>query len=170
MYKAGSRREESGTPATPEVFGDSAARPGSWLAALRGLPWLTLGVIAVGGALGALARQGLWTLFPHRAGVFDWATFGINVSGCFLIGALMTAVAEIRHAPRLTAPFLGVGVLGGFTTFSTYIVEIQQAIKAGAPQTGLAYLAATVAAAMLAVYAGVTVTRLLSRLHHRERS
>jgi CrcB protein len=82
----------------------------------------------------------------------------------------MTAVTEVRHAHRLTGPFLGAGVLGGFTTFSTYIVEIQGSITSGAPQTGLAYLAATLAAALLAVYSGVTLTRLLSRLHRKERS
>jgi fluoride exporter len=134
------------------------------------IPWLTLGVIAVGGVAGALVRQGIWVLFPHRVGVFDWATLGINTVGCALIGALMTAITEVRHAHRLAGPFLGVGVLGGFTTFSTYIVEIQQSIKAGVPQIGLAYLAATLAAALLAVYAGTTATRLLSRWHRKERS
>ena len=133
------------------------------------MPWPTLGVIAVGGAIGALARQGLWTAFPHRAATFDWTTLAINAGGCALIGALMTVVTEVRHVHRLAGPFLAVGVLGGFTTFSTYIVEAQQEITAGAPVTGLAYLAATLAAAMLAVYTGVTVTRLLARWHHRER-
>ncbi len=61
------------------------------------------------------------------------------------------------------------GVLGGFTTFSTYIIGIQKAIAAGAPQTGLAYLAAALAAALLAGYAGVTLTRLLSGLRRREK-
>lgn len=61
-------------------------------------------------------------------------------------------------------------MLGGFTTFSTYIVEIQQSITVGAPQTGLAYLAATLVIALLAVYAGASVTRLLSRPRHREKS
>jgi CrcB protein len=137
---------------------------------LRRIPWLTLGVIAVGGVIGALARQGLWTAFPHRAGAFDWTTLGINAGGCALIGMLMTAVTEVRHAHRLTGPFLGVGVLGGFTTFSTYIIEAQASITSGTPQTALAYLAATLAAALLAVYAGVSLTRLLSRAHGRERS
>lgn len=120
--------------------------------------------------VGALARQGLWAAFPHQAGAFDWTTLGIDVGGSALIGVLMTAITEVRHAHRLTGPFLGVGVLGGFTTFSTYIVGIQRSITSGAPETGLAYLAVTLAGALLAVYAGVTVTRLLSRLHRRERS
>jgi fluoride exporter len=145
------------------------ARRDSWPHKLRRIPWLTLAVISLGGVLGALARVGLWTVFPRHPGVFDWPTLGINVAGCALIGGLMTAITEIRHAPRLTRPFLGVGVLGGFTTFSTYIVDAQRDIAVGAARTGLAYLAVTLVAALLAVYAGASVTRLLGRLHRRER-
>jgi CrcB protein len=163
MFKVGSRDES-------RPFDVPAAGPASWRAGLRRVPWLTLGVIAAGGALGALARQGLSVALPHRPGTFDWTTLGINVAGCGVIGALMTAVTEVRHVHRLTSPFLGVGVLGGFTTFSTYIVEAQQSITAGKPAAGLAYLAGTLATALLAVYAGAAVTRLLARWHHRERS
>ena len=56
--------------------------------------------------------------------------------------------------PPAAAPFLGVGVLGGYTTFSTYAVDIQQAVTAGAAGVGLLYLAATMAGALLAVWAG----------------
>jgi CrcB protein len=164
MYKPESRLESR--PAQTRADQRVLWRDGK----LGRIPWLTLSVIAAGGMIGALARQGLWAVFPHLAGAFNWTTLGINVTGCALIGALMTAIAEVRHAHRLTGPFLGVGVLGGFTTFSTYIVEIQASITHRAPQTGLAYLAATLAAALLAVYAGATLTRLLSRWHRKERS
>jgi CrcB protein len=155
----------------------AATRPGQtrperrdrWRRKARRIPWEALAVIAVGGIVGALARQGLWAVFPRHPGVFDWPTLGINVAGCALIGALMTAVTEIRHAHRLTGPFLGVGVLGGFTTFSTYIVDAQKDFTAGAAPTGLAYLGVTLATAMLAVYGGASVTRLLSRLHRTEK-
>jgi CrcB protein len=141
-----------------------AARQVLWRRAeLPRIPWLTLSVIASGGVIGALARQGLWAAFPHRAGAFDWITLGINVGGCALIGVLMTAATEVRHAHHMTRPFLGAGVLGGFTTFSTYIIEIQRSITSGEPQAGLAYLALTLVAALLAVYAGASATRLLSR-------
>ncbi len=81
----------------------------------RAIPWLTPGVISAGGVLGALARQGIWAAFGRGDG-FDWTTLCINIAGCGLIGVLMTVLVEVRHAPRLTGPFLGVGVLGGFTT------------------------------------------------------
>jgi CrcB protein len=133
------------------------------------IPWLTLGVISAGGVLGALARQGLWALLRHGGGL-DWTTLCINIAGCGLIGVLMTLLTEIRHAHRLTGPFLGVGVLGGFTTFSTYIVGTQKLISSGVPEIGLAYLAATLAGALLATYAGVRLARLVGRPHRRQRT
>jgi CrcB protein len=125
---------------------------------LRPSPWPVLIAISVGGVLGALARYGLTEAFPHRPGGFAWATFVINVSGCLLIGVLMVLVEQVWTGRRLLRPFLGVGVLGGFTTFSTYVVDIQQVIAAGAAGTALLYLAATVAGALVAVWAGATVT------------
>lgn len=125
-------------------------------------PWSVLGVISLGGALGALARYGLSYEFPAGSG-FPWATFGINVSGCFLIGILMVLVTDVWTEQRLVRPFLGVGVLGGFTTFSTYVVDIQRLVNTGAAVTALIYLVTTVLAALSAVYAGITLTRLVVR-------
>ncbi len=126
-------------------------------------PAAVLGAIAAGGVLGALARAGVQTAFPHPPTGFPWATFGVNVTGCLLIGVLM-AVLTARPAGPLVRPFLGVGVLGGFTTFSTYAVDAQRTVAAGAPGTALAYLAATVFGALLAVWTGDAVTgRLLAR-------
>jgi len=132
-------------------------------------PWSVLGVIALGGALGALARLGLATAWPHPIGRFPWATFVTNVYGCFLIGVLMVLISEVWSAHRLIRPFLGVGVLGGFTTFSTYTGDVQQLVAAGAARTGLLYLAGTVVAALLAVYFGITATRLITRRRKRPR-
>ncbi|MET8867010.1 CrcB family protein [Nonomuraea sp. NPDC004580] len=123
------------------------------------LRWPVIAVIAAGGALGALARHGLQTLSPTPPGGFPWATFLANVSGCLLIGVLMVVITEVRTAHRLMRPFLGVGVLGGYTTFSTYVVDTQRTIAAGAPVTALVYLAATMAAALLAVASGMWLTR-----------
>lgn len=130
---------------------------------LRRAPWSTLAAISAGGIVGALARYGIGAAFPHSPGTFGWATFWINVGGCLLIGMLMVAITEVWKAHRLVRPFVGVGVLGGFTTFSTSIVEAQQAIQEGAAGTGLLYLATTLVSALIAVSAGVQVTRLLAR-------
>jgi CrcB protein len=126
-------------------------------------PWAVLGAISAGGALGASARYGLGVAVPAGPTGFPWATFGINVSGCLLIGVLMVCVTQLWPARRLVRPFLGVGVLGGFTTFSTYVVEIQHLLSAGAVVTALAYLAGTVAAALPATWLGLAATRWLVR-------
>ncbi|MBC6457384.1 fluoride efflux transporter FluC [Actinomadura sp. HBU206391] len=133
----------------------------------RRVPWATLAAVSAGGALGALARHGLSVALPAAPGSFAWATFLINVSGCLLIGALMFAITEVWQAPAPARPFLGVGVLGGFTTFSTYIVDVQRGVDSGSPGVAVAYLAGTVVTALAAVYAGDRVTRLIARRHRR---
>ncbi|MCX5116368.1 CrcB family protein [Micromonospora sp. NBC_00362] len=130
---------------------------------LTARPATILAAIAAGGVLGALARAGLQHAVPHPPAGFGWATFTINTSGCLLIGVLMAVLGHLDGGPPLARPFLGVGVLGGFTTFSTYAVDVQQAIVAGAPGTALAYLAATVLGALVAVAVGDAVTAGLLR-------
>lgn len=136
---------------------------------LRQHPATVLTAISCGGALGALARYGLSAVFAHPPGGMPWATLGINASGCLLIGVLMVMVTDVLPGQRLLRPFLGVGVLGGYTTFSTYIVDIQQALAVGAAHVALTYLALTVVLAMLAVFAGSVLTRGLLRLLHSTR-
>ncbi|RCG28547.1 CrcB family protein [Sphaerisporangium album] len=119
--------------------------------------------VSAGGVLGALARYGLSVALPHPRGAFPWATLLTNVSGCLLIGVLMVLVGEVWAGRRLLRPFLGVGVLGGYTTFSTSVVDVHQALAAGAAGTALAYLGATVAGALAGVWAGSALTaRLLA--------
>jgi fluoride exporter len=129
-----------------------------------------LAAIAAGGMIGAVVRHGLSVAFPHPPRGFPWATFAVDVSGCLLIGVLMVLITEAWTAHRLIRPFLGVGVLGGYTTFSTYAVEVQQAVAAGAARTGLLYLAATLVAALTAVRLGLTVTRLATGTGRSRRS
>ncbi|WBB68191.1 CrcB family protein [Micromonospora sp. WMMD812] len=137
---------------------------------LTGHPAAVLGAIAAGGVLGALARAGLQAAFPHGPTGFPGATFAVNVSGCLLIGVLMAVLRRRGGGPPLARPFLGVGVLGGYTTFSTYAVDVRQALAAGAPGVALAYLAATLVGALLAVWAGDALTgRLLDRAERRVR-
>ncbi|MEU1886780.1 CrcB family protein [Micromonospora rifamycinica] len=132
-------------------------------------PAAVLGAIAAGGVLGALARAGVQTALPHAPTGFPWSTFAVNVTGCLLIGALMgvlgrrparvpgrrpARVPGRRRAGPLVRPFLAVGVLGGFTTFSAYVVDVHRALAAGAIGTALGYLAGTLVGGLLAVAAG----------------
>src|SRR4051794_7335871 len=88
-------------------------------------------VVALGGVLGSLARWGVGVAFPTPAGTFPWATFGINVLGSLVMGVLVVVVTEVYTAHPLIRPFLGVGVLGGFTTFSTFAVDAQSLLLGG---------------------------------------
>lgn len=119
-----------------------------------------LGAVAAGGALGALARYGALVLWPAADGGFPWTVFAVNVSGCALIGVLMVLTVERgRVTHPLVRPFLGVGVLGGFTTFSTYAADVSGLLVRQELAVALAYMAATVVAALAAVWAGAVVTR-----------
>jgi fluoride exporter len=126
--------------------------------------WDTLAMIALGGALGSLARWGLATALPHRPGAFPWATFLTNVSGCLLIGALMVLLADVWPPSRYLRPFLGIGVLGGYTTFSTYMLETRALLVSGHTGAAGAYLLGSLAAGMAAVWAGVALLRSAIRL------
>jgi fluoride exporter len=118
-----------------------------------------LAVIAAGGALGAVARYGLSELFPRAPGTWPLATWLANISGCLLIGVLMVLVTEVWPNQRYLRPFLGVGVLGGYTTFSTAMVDVRHLVSEGAPALGLLYLFGTVLTAVLACAVGWFATR-----------
>jgi CrcB protein len=129
----------------------------------RELRWAVLAAVSAGGVVGALGRYAAGVAWPHPPGTFPWATFGVNVSGCLLIGVLMVLVTEVWTAHELVRPFLGTGVLGGYTTFSTYEVDVQQLAAAGSAGTALLYLAGTLVAALVAVAAGLGAARFVAR-------
>lgn len=123
--------------------------------------------VSAGGVLGALGRYGLSELFGDA--FWPWSTWLTNVSGALLIGVLMALIAEVWSDQYLLRPFLGVGVLGGYTTLSTATLDVQDLVQHGRPGIGLLYLAGTLSAALVAVAAGSLVTSaLLSRRGSRE--
>jgi CrcB protein len=103
---------------------------------------------AAGGALGALARWGLTSAWPHHGTTFPWATFAINVVGSTLLAAI-ALVPVVRRTPWLPV-FLGTGVLGGFTTMSAASVDTFHLLDLGATSTAAAYCLGTLGAAVLA--------------------
>jgi CrcB protein len=117
-------------------------------------------ILAAIAAGGAIVRWAIGVAFPAPAAGFPWATFVINVTGSALIGALMVFVTDVYTEQRLLRPFLGVGVLGGYTTFSTYIVDINRLITEGTGGTALIYLAVTLIAALAATSTAIAATRL----------
>ena len=132
--------------------------------------WDILLVIAAGGATGSLLRWGLTLLLPHPAGAFAWATFTANVTGAFLLGVLMVFVVDVWPPSRYVRPFWGVGVLGGYTTFSTYMLDARAALVAGRAALAGAYLFGTLAAGLVAVWAGVAAARGAARLRRTRSS
>ncbi|MFE2373843.1 fluoride efflux transporter CrcB [Streptomyces sp. NPDC059398] len=118
-----------------------------------------LAMVALGGVIGASARYEASLLWPTAAGAFPWTTLLINVIGCAVIGIFMVLITDVWSAHRLVRPFFGTGVLGGFTTFSTYAVDIQHLVDQGHARTGMAYMALTLLAAMAAVWTGSALTR-----------
>ncbi|WP_414930947.1 fluoride efflux transporter CrcB [Streptomyces sp. Je 1-369] len=115
--------------------------------------------VAAGGGLGAAARYAVSLGWPTAPESFPFPTLLVNAAGCAAIGVLMVLVTEVRTAHPLVRPFLGTGFLGGFTTFSTYAVDIERLVRDGHARTGLAYLALTLIAALAAVWGAVWTTR-----------
>ncbi|MCW2863268.1 MAG: CrcB family protein [Actinoallomurus sp.] len=121
-----------------------------------------LAVIALGGGLGSVARYLLSTALPVRPGQFPWATFLINLSGCLLLGALMVFVLEVWPPRRYVRPFAGIGILGGFTTFSTFAVEIRGLAAHDAWALADAYALSSLVGGVAAVWCGITLARLVA--------
>ncbi|MFF3668474.1 fluoride efflux transporter FluC [Microtetraspora malaysiensis] len=126
----------------------------------RGRAFSVVGVIAIGGGLGSVARFLLASAVPVGANGFPWGTLIANLSGCFALGALMVFVLQVWPPSRYVRPFLGVGFLGGYTTFSTVAVEIT---RLAAP-TAAVYAAVSLVAGLAAVWCGMTLARLAARI------
>ncbi|NLE81921.1 MAG: CrcB family protein [Rhodococcus sp.] len=103
-----------------------------------------LAVVVAGGALGAYARFGLSELFP---GI--WTIAVVNVLGSLLLGVVVTVLGT----DRLWRLFLGTGILGGFTTFSTFAVDAVES----SPLVGVLYVVGTLVPALLAARAGMAI-------------
>ena len=118
---------------------------------------MTTLTVAVGGLLGVLSRYGLTRLTLHQESLI-WMTAAINVSGCFALG-LLTASGWFGRDVR---EGLGVGFLGGFTTFSTFSVQAVLEVDAGEPGRALAYVLISVLGGLAAGTAGYILGRRLA--------
>jgi fluoride exporter len=128
----------------------------------RSLPVRTVVAVALASGLGGLARYGLGGLLARRMPAsFPWETFTINVTGAFVLGILFTVFTErIGVAPWLRAATM-IGFLGSYTTFSTWTLESYRLLEDGANGLALANLFGSLAAGLVATYAGVVVGRTL---------
>ncbi|MDP9823289.1 fluoride efflux transporter FluC [Nocardioides massiliensis] len=117
--------------------------------------------VAVGGGIGAVARYAAGVTWPTYAGAFPWTTLAINGVGCAVIGVFMVLITDVWTPHRLVRPFFGTGVLGGFTTFSTYAIKVQRSVDEGHALLGLTYMMTTPLVALAAVWSSAAVTRRL---------
>lgn len=114
--------------------------------------------VAAGGALGSLARWGLTVLLPHADGDLPVATLLANVTGAFALGLLMPVVLARGPRARLLRAFWGVGLVSGYTTYSTAMLDVHALLSAGSTGLAAGYLLGSVAAGLAAVAGGAAVT------------
>ena len=116
--------------------------------------------VALGGAAGSLARYGLDRFIERRSfAVFPWSTFTINATGCLLIGLVVAALVDRDHTPAWLRLGLVMGVLGGYTTFSTFAQETLDLIEEGRLDVGAFYAFGSLAVGVLAVFIGMQIGR-----------
>jgi len=114
-------------------------------------------LVALGGAVGALARWGVDHALTRSPGSLAWSTLVVNTAGASLLGVLVVVLAHRRPASRRLRPLLGTGVLGGFTTFSAAVLDVQQHLVAGRPGTAALALGLELVLPVLAAWAGAVL-------------
>ena len=112
---------------------------------------------AIGGCLRYLATLGVNALVQRA---FPWGTLAVNVAGCLLIGMLHVFIVERGGQPETLRLFTMVGVMGGFTTFSSFSLETLLLVQQGAPGRAVAYVAASVVVCLAASVAGMALARV----------
>ena len=122
-----------------------------------------LAVIALGGGVGSLARYATAELLPTSVDGFPWSTFVVNIAGCVLIGVLMVFVTDVWRPGRYARPLLGIGFLGGLTTYSTMMLDVRTLAAGGDLLLAETYLLLSLAAGLVAVWLAIAATRLLTR-------
>ena len=117
--------------------------------------------VAVGGALGALSRYGLMTFVDRRTlSIFPWDVFVVNVTGCFLVGLVVSALVD-RHEAAWLRVGLVLGFIGAYTTFSTFAQDLYDLTTAREYAEATLDLTASVLVGVLAVVAGTAIGRAI---------
>jgi CrcB protein len=126
-------------------------------------PFLAVGAVAVGGALGSVMRYVVSNWFSHRFGAgFPWGTFTINVSGAFVIGVVLELATTRAGFNPYVRLFMATGILGGYTTFSTFAFETYLLGADGFPLQSLAYAGGSVIVGLASTLLGVVLVRFVA--------
>lgn len=118
-----------------------------------------LAAIFGGGFLGAVARAEVGEVLPFDGAAWPWATFVVNVVGAFLLGYFTTRLQERLPLSSYRRPFLGTGLCGGLTTFSTMQVELLRMLDADRLALAVSYALVSVVAGFLAVAVATNLVR-----------
>lgn len=118
-----------------------------------------LAAIYAGGVVGASARVGLEEALPHGAGAWPWATFTVNMVGALLLGWFVTRLGERLPPSSYRRPFLGTGLCGALTTFSTLQLELFEMLDGGHLMLAAGYAAASLAGGFALVHLATAATR-----------
>lgn len=145
-------------PAEPRV---TPPRPRSRAHLHRSRPDVLV-AIGLGGMLGAAGRRGMSLWLPTHAGRFPWGTFWTNLAGSFLLGLVLVLILERFPPTRYLRPFVATGVIGAFTTMSTYEVETALLLKDGYLLAGVVYGVGSLFAGLGLAYAGIATGRRLA--------
>ncbi|MAT60629.1 MAG: fluoride efflux transporter CrcB [Micrococcales bacterium] len=111
-------------------------------------------LVALGGAIGASLRHITENLLPWDGQSWPWAIFLVNIVGSFVMGGFLGRLSLLPNAPPYLTPLVGVGFLGGLTTFSSFAAELDQLAQSDALLLAAGYTTASVALGILAVRLG----------------
>ena len=145
-------------PVDPDIDVDSHGA----LPRLRRAPAMLL--VAAGGVAGSLARAGVTDAIPVAAHGWPTATLLVNTTGSFVLALLLAMLHERWPTAAWPRPLFGTGFCGGFTTFSTFAVEVTVRAGNGSPLLATAYVVLSVLLSLLAALAGVACARTAARL------
>ncbi len=129
-----------------------------------------LSAVAIGAAAGGVARAGIQKGLPAPPGHFPWAVFLINVSGALLIGGLLALTPLIPPGRVRLRALLTTGFCGGFTTWSTFMVGVNQLLARGCIGIAFGYLAASLIAGLAAAVLGAAIVERVSAARRKAAS
>jgi CrcB protein len=159
---ARARHPGPGEPIDPDLVAERPSAPQAWQR-----PEIILAV-AAGGLIGAPARYELGVALPSQPGAFPLATFLINATGSLALGVIVTLIVERWPPTEYLRPFVATGVLGAYTTWSTFMVDADNLFRNGHAAVAIGYLAASLAAGLGGAYLGILSARTRwSRLWRR---
>lgn len=120
----------------------------------QGMNWL---LVALGGAIGAVSRYGLGSYFIKSSSTFPWATWCINLLGCFLAGVFFAFSQQYPTLQNNARLFLMVGILGGFTTFSSFGLETFNLLREGQVMWAIGYAVSSVMLGVILLAVGYVI-------------